>query len=86
MNATPALPPRLDLLCRLVRRQGGEWTRARVERAYAKHLRDAPKHATQRHDLDLLCRMGVLDLRSTPGRRWYVASRTANQTTTRGTA
>jgi len=69
---TPALHPRLVLLCSLVRRQGGEWTRARVERAYAQHGYDTPKHATQRHDLRALCRMGVLDLRSTPGRRWYV--------------
>lgn len=68
---TPALPQRVDLLRRLIRRQGGEWTTARVGRAYTQAGVDAPKRHTHRRDLALLQRMGVLDLREQPGRRYY---------------
>jgi hypothetical protein len=76
---TEALHPRVALLLRLVRRQGGEWTTARVARAYAKARYDAPQRHTHRHDLDLLWRMGVLDRRETTGRRWYVPSRVTTE-------
>lgn len=69
---TPALHPRLVLLRRLVRRQGGEWTPKRVGRAYAKAGYGAPKGRTHRRDLKILWRMGVLDHRATPGRQYYV--------------
>lgn len=74
-----ALHPRLSLLVQLVGRQGGEWTPARVARAYqAAHI-DAPKGTTHKRDLKTLHRMGVLDRRETTGRRWYVPARTATQ-------
>jgi len=75
---TAALHPRLDLLLSLVRRQGGEWTRARVARAYKKAGYNAPQHHTHRHDLKALHRMGALDLRQTPGRTYYVPARQAS--------
>jgi hypothetical protein len=74
MTAT-ALHPRLQLLVTLVRRQGGEWTTRRVDRAYAAHGYHAPQRHTHRHDLRALHRMGVLDVREQPGRRFYVPSR-----------
>jgi hypothetical protein len=70
-----ALPPRVSLLRRLVRRQGGEWTPARVARAYLKAGCEAPKHTTHRADLKTLHRLGVLDRREKPGRTYYVPSR-----------
>lgn len=72
---TSPLPPRLDLLARLVACQGGEWTPARVARAYEAHICDAPKRTTHRGDLKVLNRLGVLDRRETPGRTYYVPSR-----------
>lgn len=71
----PTLHPRLELLVALVRRQGGEWTTARVARAYLAAHYDAPKRHTHRHDLTALWRLGVLDRRDQPGRRFYVPSR-----------
>jgi hypothetical protein len=87
MNATetPTLHPRLALLRSLVARQGGEWTPARVQRAYAEHGSDAPKGHTHKRDLKTLWRMGVLNLREQPGRQYYVPATVTNQTT-RGTA
>jgi hypothetical protein len=79
-----ALHPRLQLLVALVRRQGGEWTTARVARAYLAADYDAPKRHTHRHDLAALCRMGVLDRRDQPGRRFYVPSRTTTDRHTTG--
>jgi hypothetical protein len=70
------LHPRLALLRTLVTRQGGEWTPARVGRAYATAGYDAPSRTTYRRDLKALHRLGVLDQRETTGRRWYVPSRT----------
>lgn len=85
--AAPVLPPRLALLHRLlhrlVRRQGGEWTRARVERAYAKHGYDEPEH-TQRADLEALHQQGVLIPHYQPGRQYYTPA--DHQTNARGTA
>jgi hypothetical protein len=72
-----ALHPRLSLLERLVRRQGGEWTPARVGRAYLAAGYDAPKGTTHSADLKMLHRMGVIDRRDQPGRTHYVPSRTA---------
>jgi hypothetical protein len=80
-TATPALNPRLVLLRQLVVRQGGEWTPARVQRAYAQHGHDAPKGHTHKRDLKTLWRLGVLDRREQPGRRYYVPARTTDQTT-----
>jgi hypothetical protein len=77
-----AIHPRLAFLCRLVRRQGGEWTPARVGRAYTAGGYDAPKSTTHKADLKSLHRMGVLDRREQPGRTHYVPSR---QTTPGGT-
>ena len=73
----PALPMRLHLLRALVARQGGEWTPARVARAYATAHIDAPKSTTHKADLKRLHAMGVLDRRDQPGRTHYVPSRTA---------
>lgn len=70
-----SLHPRLSLLCRLVRCQGGEWTPARVSRALVAAGYDAPKGTTHKADLKLLHRMGVLDRRDQPGRTYYVPSR-----------
>jgi hypothetical protein len=83
MTATTAeaLHPRLALLVDLVRRQGGERTTRRVERAYADHGYRAPQRHTHRHDLDALHRMGILDRRETTGRRWYVPSRQTTEQT-----
>ena len=78
------LHPRLALLIALVRRQGGEWTTARVQRAYRKAGHDGRPHNC-RHDLKRLHRMGVLDRRETTGRRWYVPSRQTRDTTTQPT-
>lgn len=69
---TPDLHPRLVLLRRLVRRQGGEWTPKRVGRAYLKAGYDAPKGTTHSADLKTLHRLGDLDHRTTPGRQYYV--------------
>lgn len=77
------LPPRLDYLRDLVIRQGGEWTPARVERAYEAGGWGAPKRRTHKADLRLLHRLGVLDRRDQPGRTHYVPAR---QTNARGTA
>jgi hypothetical protein len=77
---TPALHPRLVLLRRLVARQGGEWTPARVQRAYAQRGYDAPKGHTHKRDLKTLWRMGVLNLREQPGRRYYVPATATDQT------
>jgi hypothetical protein len=81
--ATPALPPRLAYLRDLVISQGGEWTPARVERAYYAGGWDAPKHSTHKADLKALHQMGVLDRRDEPGRTHYVPAR---QTNARGIA
>lgn len=82
-----ALHPRLALLIALIRRQGGEWTTHRVGRTYRKAGYDGRPHGCRR-DLKRMHRMGVLDLRETTGRRWYVPSRQARdnptQLTTRG--
>jgi hypothetical protein len=77
VNATTALHPRLALLYRLVLRQGGEWTRARVGRAYAAAGYRAPQHRTHKRDLKALHRMGVLDLHDNTGFRYYTPRGTA---------
>lgn len=78
---TGELHPRLRLLIDLIRKQGGEWTPRRVDRAYATHGYNAPTRSTHRHDLKALYRLGVLDQREQPGRRWYVPSRTTTNST-----
>lgn len=72
MTATVhTLHPRRVLLAGLVRRQGGVWRRARVERAYLAAGYRAPKHSTHRADLAALCRAGVLQGHGPADDRWY---------------
>lgn len=71
-----ALRHRISVLERDVRRQGGEWTPARVGRTYLAAGINAPKGTTHKADLKRLHRMGVLDRRDQPGRTHYVPSRT----------
>jgi hypothetical protein len=73
--ANNALPMRVVLLRALVARQGGEWTPARVKRAYIAAGVAAPSRSTHRRDLGVLHRLGDLDLRESTGRRWYTPSR-----------
>jgi len=75
MTTATALPPRLAYLRSLVISQGGEWTPARVERAYETGGWGAPKHSTHKADLKRLWHLGVLDRRDEPGRTYYVPAR-----------
>lgn len=75
MTTATTLPPRLDYLRGLVVSQGGEWTPARVERAYETGGWDAPKRRTHKADLKALHRMGVLRLRQQVGRDFYQLAR-----------
>lgn len=72
---TPTLPPRVALLARLVARQGGEWTPARVADLYTARGCKAPKGTTHKADLELLRRMGRLDRHERPSGTYYVPSR-----------
>ena len=74
---TSTLPSRLTVLRGAVRRQGGEWTPARVARTYLDAGIDAPKGTTHKADLKRLHAIGVLDRRDQPGRTYYVPSRRA---------
>jgi hypothetical protein len=66
-----ALHPRVALLLHRIRREGGEWTTARVSRTYRRAGYDAPQRHTHRADLSRLHQMGVLDRHEQPGRRYY---------------
>lgn len=72
---TSTLPPRIERLAAAVRRQGGEWTPARVARTYKAAGIDAPKGTTHKADLKRLHAIGVLDRCDQPGRTHYVPSR-----------
>lgn len=74
-DTSAGLHPRLSLLRHLITHEGGEWTPARVARAYAKAGYDAPKGTTHKADLKTLHRMGVLERCEQSGRQFYVASR-----------
>lgn len=66
-----ALHPRVALLLHRIRREGGEWTTARVGRTYKRLGYDAPQHTTHRGDLKRLHRAGHLHRYDQPGRTYY---------------
>lgn len=72
---TTALHPRIDLLLRIIRAQGGEWAPSRVRAAYLSHGYAAPQRTTGTADLHLLCQAGHLDRHETDGRRFYTLRR-----------